>query len=351
MARAGLMMRQTHRAALAVALVCAGVLVQGGKRAHAQQLYAKTELAQEARRLKTAATKIFKLGLEPFLTADERAKLGRVTFAFPLPKPRDTPLNFYATRGVDGNTVTLPILSLKTVEDLTLAYVYAVVQQRELEPIDLYFAAVANQTPSRFRGGRPPDILTALGIPKDAYKLPVIDKSSLSLRNEAFAFIIAHELAHIIFRHKGLGQITKKQARAGEVEADRFAVDLMARSNTPAVGAILYFQAQVYALPHPANYPSKDLWQNYLSTAPTHPLSTDRIRALAAHMRATFARLRANENPFWQFAGRGFSMIAKALDDHDLHKCIAEVAKEIPVDKLKLSPLGAKSLLAERNCR
>lgn len=77
-----------------------------------------------------------------------------------------------------------------------------------------------------------------------------VDTLSLSLRNEAYAFIIAHELGHIRFRHKPLAEISPIQAQKDEAKADRFALDLLERTQAPALGAVFFFQAQIFALMH-----------------------------------------------------------------------------------------------------
>ncbi|MEM9027807.1 MAG: M48 family metalloprotease [Pseudomonadota bacterium] len=316
-----------------------------------QQVYTRAYLAGEAERLKTAVRKILTIGLQPAMTAKERQALEPVGLEFPMPKPNDAVLNFYAAIGVESGTVYLPLQSLKKIEDMTLAYAVLYYEQKSLEPVDLYFSVVRNQTPSQFPDGRLPNILAALGIPENAYKRPGIDKLSLSLRNEAFAFVLAHELAHILYRHKGYAKITKAQARADEVQADAFALDLMARTNTPPLGAALFFRAQVYGLPHPGQYPTKELWNAYLATASTHPLSVDRMRAMARMIKGPLARRRPNEARIWREIGTRLEGLAGLLDDAPLHRCITQMASELPLKLLRGRPITARSVVAERGCR
>lgn len=317
-----------------------------------QIVYPEHELQAEADRLKTAVKKIHSIGLEPVLTPQEAGQLETIQFSFPMPRPDDPILNFYAVMNVDrGGTVIMPILSLKAIEDMTLAYAWLVNQRKSLEPIDLYFSMIANQPAEQFPGGRPPDILTAIGIPKDAYKLPGVDKTSLALRNEAFAFILAHELGHLRFRHKGLREITAEQARADEVESDLFALDLLARTRTAPLGAALFFQAQVYSLPHPAEFPTRDGWEAYLAQASTHPLSYERIRSIGQAISNRLALVRPTELAIWQFIGGRFLQIADILADEELHRCIAGIAKNAPLSILRAQPMGSPSIIEQRKCK
>lgn len=332
--------------------IAVAATAMAGSSAKAQVVYSDAELQAEADRLKTAVRKIYSIGLQPALTPQEQELLAHTQFSFPMPRAGDPILNFFASIGVDGGgTVVLPLLSLKTIEDMTLAYAWLVNKRKSLEPIDLYFSMLANQSADKFPGNRPPDILTAIGIPKDAYKLPGIDKTSLALRNEAFAFILAHELGHIRFRHRGLRDISTEQARADEVESDAFALDLFDRTSTPPLGAALFFQAQIYALPHPAEFKTQDQWDAYLLSASTHPLSYDRLRAIAQAISGPLAQRRPAEAVTWRFIGDRFQLIADILADEELHRCIAGIAGSAPLSILRAAPMTSPSLIEQRKCR
>jgi hypothetical protein len=60
----------------------------------------------------------------------------------------------------------------------------------------------------------------------------------------------------VLFRHKGQAKITKAETRADEFQSDRFAFEVVARSATPPMGAVFYFQAQVYRFRHRGEFPS-----------------------------------------------------------------------------------------------
>lgn len=85
-------------------------------------MYPRAELEKSAPRLSTALTKIYELGVKPYLTPEERSKLSDFEFGFPLPSSSDEVLNFYAYDTGGKPIVVMPILSLKVVEDMATAY-------------------------------------------------------------------------------------------------------------------------------------------------------------------------------------------------------------------------------------
>jgi predicted Zn-dependent protease len=218
-----------------------------------------------------------------------------------------------------------------------MATAYAWVQRRGLRAstIDLYYAMLRHRPLDRFPGGQYRDILTALAIPKNANDDKAVDRLSLSLRTEAFAFILVHELGHVLFRHKGYDEITKQRARDDEVQSDRFALDVLARSATPPLGAVLYFQAQVYRFRHPGEFPTPLAFDDYLMKVATHPMTVDRIEAMARHISGSLADQRGHEREIWVGIGQQLARVADLLRDGDLARCIANVAAEAPWDVLR----------------
>ena len=251
-----------------------------------------------------------------------------------MPKPGDTLLNFAAT--TDGRFLIMPLASLKALEDLATAYAWRYERRQPLRAIDIYFAMLRYRDRKDSPGGKVPTILDALDVPKNAYAIDKkVDVLSLSLRNEAYAFIIAHELGHIRFRHKPLADITPVQAQKDEAEADRFALDLFGRTKTPALGAVFYFQAQVYSLLHRHEFPSDAEWAKHVKSVMTHPLSTDRIRAMAAFMGGPLAQSRPAEASLWiDIAGKLRGLISD-FEDQELARCVVNLAKRADFATLK----------------
>jgi hypothetical protein len=287
-------------------------------------MYPLGELEKAVPRLSAAVTKIYDLGVKPYLTPDEKSKLGDFEFRFPLPSPNDEVLNFYADYAHRKPIVVMPILSLKVVEDMATAYAWLYQNGMSLGTIDLYFSILRHKRKSDLP--KYPPLLATLGIPANALEDERIDKLSLSFRNQAFAFVLVHELGHILYKHKGYDVITKAQARADEVESDRFALDALARTQTVPLGAILFFQAQVYSHPHRGEFPDRQSWQQYLLTTSTHPLTVDRIAAMAAYIEGPLARGRVKETAVWQSIAVKLRAIIRIMEDEPLQRCTARVA-------------------------
>jgi hypothetical protein len=297
-------------------------------------IYDPAELEKEAVRLRNAVIRIYEIGLKPSLTAEEKRAIGDFEFSFPMPEPGDTLLNFAAT--TDGRFLIMPLASLKALEDLATAYAWRYERREPLRAIDIYFAMLRYRDKKDFPGGKVPTILDALDVPKNAYTLDKkVDVLSLSLRNEAYAFIIAHELGHIRFKHKPLDEISPVQAQKDEAEADRFALDLFGRTKTPALGAVFYFQAQIYSLLHRHEFPSEAEWAKHVKTVMTHPLSSDRIRAMAAFMGGPLVQFRPGEAVIWTDIARTFGGLVDIMDDTELARCVINLAKRADFATLK----------------
>lgn len=305
-----------------------------------ERMYAPAQIEADAKRLSVAVQKIYQLGLAPGLTAGERNKLGEVIFRFPKSKRGDDLMNFYAYRDGDRSIVVMPLLSLKALEDLATARAWLQINHRSHQTIDIYYAMLRHRPVYMFKGKRYPDLLTALAIPKDAYKQKGVDSLSLRFRNEAFAFIIAHELAHALFRHKGYGEITKAQAREDEIAADRFALDLLNRVGSTPMGGFLFFQAQVYRFRHRAEFPTSKAWTDYLMKVATHPMSVDRLRAFGRFTAGPLAASRPRDRLTFAFIGAGMEKIATWLEDEADQACMALAARKLPLSALKPGPAG-----------
>ena len=119
-----------------------------------------------------------------------------------------------------------------------------------------------------------PASLAAFGIDRstalaDFY---VNDVSGKVLKS-SILFIMAHEVGHIVFRHKGglKGAVSQRQ----EIEADRFALDHFAAIGAAPAGMAIYFLAVRWHAPLSA-----------AASLGTHPVSPQRIDSIAERMAA-----------------------------------------------------------------
>lgn len=344
-----------RRAALvmAFALSSAAAAAQDHSR-----MYPEAELAADATRLESRIQQIHTI-LKGYFRGSEKAALRKARIEFPTPQKDDYALEFYAYEDAGTHVVAMPVLSLKAVEDLTLAHAYLHYNKGRYgdlvdpaQAIDIYFAMTRRTDPSDFLRGEYPPILDALGIPKDAYKEKRVGDLAVRFRNEAYTFFLAHELGHVVLGHKsGYGELSTEAARKEEAAADAFAFELMARTSTPAVGPFFVFTAQAYSLAHRGQFGSDDEWFAFMRERNHHPLTPDRLRAMARYNAGALADSRPKERKTWEDIARLQMSVADALDDRELQTCMAEIGETGDPVQLK-SPKGAAALLAEaKKCR
>jgi len=156
---------------------------------------------------------------------------------------------------------------------------------------------------------------------------------SLRLRNTGYAFILAHELGHVRFQHPGYNGVPVTVAQGNETQADRFGLELMRRTGTIPMGAMLFFQSGIFYFENRADFPSDAAWQTYLTQKATHPLTAARLRALSNQVRTMaddFARGQPNRSATIvsiRFIGDQFARLATFLDDLVLQRVMRAKAE------------------------
>ena len=88
----------------------------------------------------------------------------------------------------------------------------------------------------------------------------------MALRNEAWAFILLHELGHVILRHPGNLAVEARRSRVNEQQADRFALDVLQRPQTIPMGMVLWVQATAPWFPNRADYQDTDEFETAVAT-------------------------------------------------------------------------------------
>jgi hypothetical protein len=301
------------------------VLLAGASatRADSNGLYDTPTLQAWHARYSRSMERILVEGILPRLSEKERRVLTGITLDLPLRD--DVLINFYA----EERTVVLPVSALKLLDDLSIAYAWLWANNYQLEPVEEYVAMLKHKKAGDFPGGRYPDPLAALKIPPTALDDGRVNGLSLRLFNSARAFVLAHELAHIYYRHSG-------RSIANEEEADRFAMDIMRRTSTVPMGVVLFFQATA-------------LW--FQDGPSTHPLNGQRLRVLARRldgMAGDFAqpgRGAADDTERIRFIGRGLERVADYLDDTDMQRCVADSASKASPAILRPRARSAPSFL------
>jgi hypothetical protein len=272
--------------------------------------------------------------LTPLLTEQERRALAGVRIELPLIGAQaGTPLDFYTMGQVGRSTVFMPVFSLLFLEDFATAFAWLHRHDYSLETVAEYVTMLRYKKASDFPGGRYPPPLKALHIPPEAMSTERVKTLALSLRHEAYAFILLHELGHGLYRHPGYDGLPREVRREHEAEADHFALRVLERADTIPMGVILWFMAQVNAMPSKGQLMAEKLvksdadWQTYLKTWATHPLTVDRLSAVARYLDGWGRRAGpGNQRDVLGFIASKLTYMAGDLGDADRQGCMAVVA-------------------------
>jgi hypothetical protein len=251
----------------------------------------------------------------PQLTDQERRAMGRATLDLGQREYPAQPMNFYAA---EGAKVVLPLSSVRMVSDLTFAVAWLNRHRLPEKKVFDYAAMLAYRGPAPDGVRRLP--LAALGIPDEAQNDPEVDGLFQKLYGDTMVFIMAHELGHIFRGHSLTPDVD--QSRRQEMEADAFAVELMARMHAPPVGIVFYFNMAA-----PFECPARS----------THPLSGQRIARLTAALRDN-ARLFVADKPSPQrekqlieSVAQGLEQVSKLLDDPDIRESMRRTGQSSSV--------------------
>jgi hypothetical protein len=151
-----------------------------------------------------------------------------------------------------------------------------------------------------------------LGVPTRVLEQePEVDDLSLRFRNSAWAFILAHELGHLRHRHPGNAAVDPATSQAHEVEADRFALDLLGRSDTP----------------NRADFKTERQFLNWQRAEATHPMNPGRLQAMALQLdRAASRTLNPSHAEVLRFIATRLASIGDILAEPDMQRLIARQA-------------------------
>lgn len=240
--------------------------------------------------------------------------------------PRGHPLGFAS----DGHRVFVPLVGLKFIEDLTMAYAWRYRTDRSLEPFDVYLAMLRYRPERDWPDGRYMDPLEAFGVPELIWERDrAVGELGTALRNEAWAFILGHELGHLYHRHPGNLRVAPAESQANEREADAFAFAIFDRTHEIPLGAVLYFQATVAFFANRADAASDEAFARWQRDTATHPVNAQRLLDMAQRMRAS---AREETDPgrreALQFIAVRLTLFADGLDDPAMQQAIVKLALE-----------------------
>jgi hypothetical protein len=306
------------------------------------EMYPVEQLTREKPRLEGRANQM--LGIVRTLIAKgglagSRAPvLASVRIDAPLSDDAGVPLDFASRYSANTGVVIAPVLSLLFLEDLCTAYAWLYKKGLALDTIDEYLTMLRYKRGADFPQGRYMAPLVALGIPATAADDPDVSGLALRFRNSAYAFIVAHELGHIIAGHPSADTVTTERSRANEAAADDFALRVLAVDSEIPMGAILFFEAQAYLMPSFGQFKARGLdeqaWLKEMQSKITHPLTAERLKLLAAGIERQAEMQPPANRESWEFVALKLLALADILADVDLQHCVSVAATRAPVSEL-----------------
>lgn len=316
--------RARDRVAFRRLLAFVAILLACLRPAAAETLYSDAALAADLPRYTERLTFLLEHGLRDVMTVEEKRGLADVVVDHP-PRGRDL-LTVEAASLGGMPVVTVPVSTLKFVEDLSVAYAWRYTYDLSLEPIDEYLAMLKHR-PDAFAPGQA-DPLTALGVPGRIWESdPRVDDLSLRLRNGAWAFLLAHELGHVRLGHLGAPAAPAEIQRQEEA-ADAFAVELLARSDTIPMGMILWFQATAGYYPNRADFRSDAAYADWLAGQATHPVNGRRMRSLATALDRQAAETGdADRADVLRFIAARLATIGEIVEDPEMQRYLRRCAE------------------------
>jgi len=217
------------------------------------------------------------------LIGAERQAAANVRLELPLIGAHRHPFDYYASPL--RRRVIVPILSVKFFDDICTAIAWMERRGCNKLAVSDYVGVIRYQDPSNLPGGRFPSPLETFGVPNNALQDPfVYDVSGKALKSGIY-FLMAHELAHVMYRHRGYDRITANEAQEQEIQADAFALNLMRRIAVPPVGMSFFFLVFSRFELAPGDFGTLSQYEAYLRERATHPLTSNRLTAIADGIR------------------------------------------------------------------
>lgn len=275
------------------------------------------------------------------LTARERLAAGRVQLNLPLIGYHKHPFDFYADSF--KRQVYIPVFSVKFLDDIAISQAWLERHGCNTLAISDYAGMLRYQGPNKMAHDRLPTPMTAMNIPANALDDHFVNDVSGKTLKSAIYFLMAHELGHVIHGHKGYEGLTSKQAQQQEIQADAFALNVMRRISVPPMGMVTFFLIASRFELAPGDFKSPAKYEAYLQTQATHPLTSDRLVAIANNIRTnidSFARLQKNPRAFKPRilgAANEIEGIAKILSDPKIRELQRYRSQRVTLSDLKNS--------------
>ena len=316
--------------AVGVFLVVLGLASPG--RSEVIGVYDAQKLQSERPRLETRTKELWHAIYEKLLLDREKRALKEAQLRFPRISSDGSELNFLSY--TEQRIVELPIHSLLLLEDACTAYAWLHHNEYSAITINEYASMLKYRRSRKDPGGEFPPPLKALGIPDDALLDDEVSTMSLRFRNSAFAFVLVHEMGHILHQHSPNSGVAPDVSRAHEREADEFALEVLKRDHQIPMGAVLFFQIVAFtASPQRFDYRTAEEWEEALQRA-THPVSSHRVGGMAELLRKKSGEYGSNSEAARDVAGK-LAKIAHEMDDKDWQLYFQRIGERAPITAIR----------------
>ncbi len=248
------------------------------------QLYSKTTLQNASRTYAKNLRGVWKEDLLGRLTVAEQQAAANIRLELPLVGRNKHPFDYYANPS--ARRVTIPILSVKFFDDIAIAVAWMERKGCETLAVSDYVGMIRYQDPTGLPGGRFPPLLKALAVPANALEDAFVNDVSGKILKSGIYFLMAHELAHVLYRHRGYRSITADKAQEQEKQADAFALSVMRRISVAPIGISFFFLAVSRFELAPGDFETWAAYESYLRERATHPLTSARLLAIAQGIRS-----------------------------------------------------------------
>jgi hypothetical protein len=232
--------------------------------------------------------------------------------------------------------IVFPMETIRFLDDIATAAAALQLAGCDHEALAIYASILTRQDPPT---DRPPNPLQALRIDRDrALADSDIDSMSQGILKTSIAYILAHELGHVVNNH-GAAK-TAAESRNQERQSDQYALRVFKIIGTVPFGMAVTFFAMAHSQQVPGDFTSKKRFEEYISKRSTHPLDGERLMAIAEIMRTDAALLARNEPNAAEFAklvaqsATDFQTLGRLVDDIDIRRYQAEKGRTETWDRI-----------------
>jgi hypothetical protein len=270
-------------------------------------IYSDQELRAAGQRYEPNIRGIFRQDLVRQLPAADRAVLANATLRMPL--RGEHPLQFSARPS--DRSIVAPVMSLKFIDDLTIAWAWFEENQCETEYLTSYLSYLLSA--QTLRAGP----MQAFNLPMSVINNERVNSLSLKMSKTAIYFLLAHETGHLVLNHRT--NLTGEASQAQERAADNYALSAMANVGVMPAGMLQYFVAAYMFEP----LPNLQTWEYNAGVIAelTHPLTSERVRMIADTLAANPMGY-AHSEPNPQYAARlveGLAYMIAEIANHMDH--------------------------------